>query len=76
MDNMESHSQISTFTRTHFFTKRLPHLEPEQQAQYDTIRANLFNEIEPSNAIEHEVFEQLVHTSCNWTAHALSKISR
>ena len=63
MEYMESHSTISTFIRTHFYTKRLPHLEPEQQAQYDAIRANLFNEIEPSNAIEHEVFEQLVHAS-------------
>jgi len=63
MEYMELRSTLSTFIRTHFYTKHLPHLEPEQQAQYDTMRANLFNEIEPGNAIEHEVFEQLVHAS-------------
>jgi len=53
----------AAFLRTHFYTRTLPHLDPEQQAQYNHLRTQLFDDIEPQNAIEHEYFEQLVHAS-------------
>lgn len=63
MEYMEYHAANATFIRTHFYMKTLVHLEVEQQAEYNTLRKYLFNEIEPSNAVELEVFEQLVHAA-------------
>ena len=56
-------SQTATFIRTHFYTKTLPHLSPDQQENYNALRIRLFDQIEPHNALEHELFEQLVHAS-------------
>lgn len=51
------------FIRMHFYTKALPNLDEAQQASYDILRTSLFDQIEPNNAIEHQLFEQLVHAS-------------
>lgn len=63
MANIEEINHTAAFIRTHFYTKTLPHLSEEQQADYNTLRTRLFDEIEPHNALEHEIFEQLVHAS-------------
>lgn len=63
MQNFEEITHTAAFIRTHFYTKTLPHLTDQQQADYNTLRTRLFDEIEPHNALEHEIFEQLVHAS-------------
>ena len=63
MEKEETNLNITKFIRIHFYTKTLPHLNLQQQAEYNLLRGRLFDEIEPHNAIEHEVFEQLIHAS-------------
>jgi len=53
----------AAFIRTHFYTKTIPHLDQAQQESYDILRASLFDQIEPHNALEHQLFEQFVHAS-------------
>lgn len=63
METEETNLNTAGFIRTHFYTKTLPHLNPHQQAEYNLLRRRLFDEIDPHNALEHEVFEQLIHSS-------------
>ena len=63
METEEANLNTAEFIRTHFYTKTLPHLNPHQQAEYNLLRRRLFDEIDPHNALEHEVFEQLIHSS-------------
>ncbi len=63
MEYMEYHAESANHIRTLFYLKTFAHLEPEQQASYDALRKTLFNEINPSNAVELEVFEQLIHSA-------------
>ena len=61
---MEQNHNLATtaeFIREHFYTKTLPHLDQTQQAEYNALRTRLFDQIEPHNALEHQIFEQLVH---------------
>ncbi len=63
METEETNLNTAEFIRTHFYTKTLPHLNPHQQVEYNLLRGRLFDEIDPHNALEHEVFEQLIHSS-------------
>jgi hypothetical protein len=63
MENNSTFQTTAAFIREHFYTKNLPHLDENQQAEYDTLRTRLFDEIEPHNALEHQMFEQLVHAA-------------
>ena len=81
MANSEINRQIAVFICTHFYNKTLPHLDATQQAHYDQLRTRLFDEIEPHNAIEHELFEQFVHAAWQLDRartledHALNKLA-
>lgn len=63
MQTEETNLNTAEFIRTHFYTKTLPHLNTHQQADYSLLRRRLFDEIEPHNSMEHEIFEQLMHAS-------------
>ena len=63
METKETNPNTAEFIKTHFYTKTLPHLNLQQQAEYNLLRRRLFDEIEPHNALEHEIFEQLIHAS-------------
>ena len=63
MESEETNLTSAEFIRIHFYSKTLPHLSADQQAEYNQLRGRLFDEIEPHNALEYEFFEQLVHAS-------------
>jgi hypothetical protein len=55
------------FLREHFRTLPQSHLSAEEQLAYDHLRSSLFDDINPYNALEHQIFEQLVHASWQLT---------